>query len=76
MGRAVICVALLVGATCLAEEVRTWTSSKNGRQFKGALVGVEEDSVSIRRESDQVVFKVKKALSTPFLDFSAISAML
>ncbi len=53
--------ALLFGLSSLAEENRVWTSSKNGRQFEGALVEVEEDVVSIRRESDDVVFQVKKA---------------
>ena len=33
----------------------------NGRQFKGILVEVEADTVSIRRETDDVVFTVRKA---------------
>ncbi len=50
-----------IGGTALAEESRTWTSKANGRQFKGTLIKVEGDSVSIRRASDNVVFKVQKA---------------
>ena len=53
-------LALLIGATGFAEEIRVWTSQANGRQFKGSLVKVEGDSISIRRESDSAVFQVKK----------------
>ena len=55
-----LAVALMMAATCPAEESRLWTSKANGRQFKGALVGVEEGYVLIRRESDQVIFRVKR----------------
>lgn len=50
----------LFGASGLSEEVHVWTSRANGRQFKGALVKVDEDLISIRRESDNVIFQVKK----------------
>ncbi|MDF1861869.1 MAG: serine hydrolase [Verrucomicrobiales bacterium] len=52
-------MALLIGTIGFAEETRSWTSSATGRQFKGALVKVEGDAISIRRESDQAVFQVK-----------------
>ncbi len=43
-----------------AEEVRVWTSKADGRQFTGVLVGVEGDSISIRRDSDKVVVRFEK----------------
>ncbi len=52
---------LLVEPISFAEDSRVWTSSNGGRQFSGILVGVEGDSISIRRELDNTVFQVKKA---------------
>lgn len=52
---------LLVSSLSNAQEARVWTSSNGGRQFTGALVGVEGESISIRRASDNAVFQVKKA---------------
>lgn len=59
----ILCVTagLFFGSMSLAEETRTWTSRENGRQFAGSLVSVGEDTVSIRRDSDQMVFEVKKS---------------
>ncbi|MFT5467460.1 MAG: CubicO group peptidase (beta-lactamase class C family) [Verrucomicrobiales bacterium] len=56
-----LAAALLVISTSFAEESREWTSSASGRQFKGALVKVEGELVSIRREADNEVFQFKKA---------------
>ncbi|MEM7012512.1 MAG: serine hydrolase domain-containing protein [Verrucomicrobiota bacterium] len=52
---------LLIATSVIAEEVRVWTSSANGRQFRGSLVEVEGDKISIRREADNVVFQVDKS---------------
>ncbi len=57
--------AMLVATVGLAEETRSWTSSKTGRQFSGSLVKVEGDSISIKRVADKVVFQVKKADLVP-----------
>ena len=51
----------LSAATCLAEESRTWTSQSAGRQFEGAMVSAGDETVSIRRDADGVVFEVKKS---------------
>lgn len=53
--------ATLLAASVSAEEARVWTSSKNGSQFRGTLLEVSEDSVTIQRESDQSIFKIPKA---------------
>jgi len=55
-----VTVAVFIVTTGFAEETRVWTSKANGRQFKGFLVKVEGDLISIRRESDKVIFQVKK----------------
>lgn len=61
---------MLFGTTGLADEIRVWTSLANGRQFAGALVSADGNSVSIRRESDNVVVVVKKTdLSQADLDW-------
>lgn len=65
-----VVAAILFGTIASAEESRVWTSKTNGRQFKGILVKAEEDSISIRREADGVVFQVKKTdLSQGDLDW-------
>ncbi len=46
--------------TASAEDSRVWTSSKNGNQFRGTLIEQSEDSVTIRRESDQTSFQIPK----------------
>lgn len=56
---------LLTGLSCQAEEMRLWTSRADGRQFKGTLVKVDGDLISIRRESDQVVFQVNRSNLIP-----------
>jgi hypothetical protein len=55
-----VAAAVLLGTTCLAQESRVWTSSKNGRQFEGTLVKVDEESIAIRRASDNALFRVQK----------------
>jgi CubicO group peptidase (beta-lactamase class C family) len=59
----VVAAVVFAGSSCWGEEgeSRVWTSNGNGRQFAGALVKVEGDAVSIRRDADGVVFEVKKA---------------
>lgn len=71
-----IAAAALIASTSLAEEIRAWTSKANGQQFRGALVSVEGDTVSIRRESDNVTFQVKKeALTQGDVDWIEQNAM-
>lgn len=56
---------VLLETTCFAEEARVWTSSQGGRQFTGVLIGVEGESISIRRASDNAVFQVNRTDLVP-----------
>jgi hypothetical protein len=54
-------VLLIAGTPAFAQESRVWTSSVNRRQFEGTLIEAGENSITIRRKADNVVFQVKKS---------------